>query len=272
MVVLRIILFPVSMLYGSLVWIRNKFFDWGILRSVSFKIPIISFGNLSVGGTGKTPHVDYVIQLLKSSYNTASLSRGYMRKSKGFVLATDQTSADSIGDEAFQIKSKHPDVEVSVCERRVKGVKELLKIQKNLDVIILDDAFQHRWINPGLSVLLTDFYHLYSEDFMIPSGKLREFRSGAKRADAIVVTKSPMVLNPLTQERIRKQLNPLPDQRLFFSYIVHGDLRQIPGVAFVPDNHIKDHSVLLFTGIANPYPLEEYLQEAMLFSCKYALS
>jgi len=254
--IIRIILFPFSILYGIINFVRNKLFDWNIFKSSSFEVPIISIGNLSVGGTGKTPHVEYLIRLLKDRFAVATLSRGYKRRSKGFILADRNSSPEILGDEAFQFKSRHPGVEVAVDEKRVHGVAKLIEKVNGLEVVLLDDAFQHRWIRPGLSILLTDFYHLYSSDYMLPTGRLREFRSGARRADIIVVTKTPAVLSPITRQRVMDQLKPEADQSLYFSYIQHGELRGIPGVEFIPDQDYGNHTVLLLAGIANPYPLE----------------
>ncbi len=259
--IFRIILFPVSLLYGFITFTRNKMFDWGILRSVEFPLPIISVGNLSAGGTGKTPFVEYLIRLMKDEQGIATLSRGYKRKSKGFLLADDSSTALDLGDEAFQFKTRYPGVHVAVDENRVHGVSTLLEKKPQPDVILLDDAFQHRWIKPGLSLLLTDFYHLYTSDYMLPTGKLREFRSGAQRADIIVVTKTPRVLSPITRQRVLDQLRPQAHQSVYFSYIHHGGFTRIPGVEFSPGTDYRDHTVLLLAGIANPYPLELFLKD-----------
>ncbi|MEZ5083751.1 MAG: tetraacyldisaccharide 4'-kinase [Bacteroidales bacterium] len=259
MAILRFILLPFSFLYGCLSWVRNKFFDWGILPSKAFNLPIISVGNLSVGGTGKTPHVEYLIRLLKKENKLAVLSRGYKRKSKGFVMADENCGISELGDEAFQL-TKFDDILVAVDEKRVHGIKMLTQRNKNLDAIILDDAFQHRYVKPGLSILLTDYYNIYKNDFMLPSGNLREFTTGAKRADIILVTKSPKIISPITRRNILKMIKPKDYQQLFFSRIKHGNFSPIPGVDFIPAKESKISFILLFSGIANTYPLEEYLK------------
>lgn len=261
MTLLRILLFPLSALYGLITYVRNRLFDWHLLNSVAFPIPIISLGNLSSGGTGKTPHVEYLIRLLRSEFRLATLSRGYKRKSKGFVLAGDSPSVELLGDEPFQFKVKYGDIGVAVDEKRVHGVGQLLEKIEDLDLVLLDDAYQHRWIHAGLSILLTDFYHLYTSDHMLPGGNLREYRCGAKRADIIIITKSPTVLSPLTRRRVVDSIKPAPHQSVFFSYIEHGSLTKIPGVDFIPENDFSSHAVLLIAGIANPYPLELYLKD-----------
>jgi len=256
---IRIFIFPFSLMYGIITWFRNKLFDWKILPSKSFPFPVISIGNLSAGGTGKTPHVEYLINLLSEDYKIATLSRGYKRKSKNFVLANKNATVDDIGDEPFQFKTKYHDLTVAVDERRIRGIEQLIK-KKNPDIVLLDDAFQHRYVKPGLSLLLTDFYKLYSNDYLLPTGSLREFRMGAKRADIIIVTKSPKVLSPITRKQMLKALRPTINQKVYFSFVKHGKLTQIPGVDFVPDQQCSYSSILMVTGIANPYPLEQKLR------------
>lgn len=240
--------------------IRNKFFDKNILKSKSFKIPIISVGNLTMGGTGKSPHVEYLIRMLGKDFKVITLSRGYKRKTKGFILADENTTATDIGDEPFQFKSKFENIEVAVDEKRVRGIEKIMELKPDTDVVLLDDAFQHRYVKPGLSILLTDFHNLYNQDYIVPSGSLREFRSGASRADIIVVTKCAKVLSPLTRSRINDELKPQPHQKLYFSYIEHGSFTAIPGLKFVPDKRKKYSTILLVAGIANSYPLEFYLK------------
>lgn len=250
---------------------RNKLFDWNILPVKSFSVPIIAIGNLSTGGTGKTPHVEYLIRLLKKEYRVATLSRGYKRTTKGFMKADEQTGVNNIGDEPYQFFSKFPDIQVAVDGSRVRGINMLLNSETPPNVILLDDAFQHRHVKPGLSILLTDFYKLYTDDFVLPSGNLREFRSGARRADIIVITKSPKVLSPFDRRRIEESIKPTRNQKVFYSYIQHGNLTHIKGVDFVPDKQSEFSTALLVAGIANPYPLEMYLRdksykvEALLF-------
>lgn len=257
---LRLILYPFSLLYGTITWVRNKCFDKNILRSTSFELPVISVGNLTLGGTGKSPHIEYLIRLLSDKYKVATLSRGYKRKTMGFILADDSSTAKDIGDEPFQFKSKFDNIQVAVDEKRVNGIEKLQDINPDLDVVLLDDAFQHRYVKPGLSILLTDFHNLYNQDYLVPSGSLREFRSGAHRADIIVVTKCARVLSPLTRTRINDELKPQHHQKLYFSYIEHGVFKAIPGIKFTPDTEKKYATILLFAGIANSYPLEYYLK------------
>ncbi len=256
---LRFILFPFALIYGSIIFLRNFLFDVGIFKQTKFDLPVICVGNLSTGGTGKTPHVEYLIRLLRQNFRIATLSRGYGRKTKGFVLATQEDNSFSIGDESMQYLSKFDTVSVAVCEKRVFGVRRLLNLIFDLDCIILDDGFQHRAIKPGLSVLLTDYYSLYAKDFILPTGNLREFRSGAKRADIVVVTKSPKVLSPITRRGIAEQLKLNPNQQLYFSYLKYGQITPLTDTAIEhPLENIS--TILLFAGIANTYPLEAHLK------------
>lgn len=255
-----LLLFPLSLLYGFIIWIRNKLFDWGILLEKVHPIPIISIGNLSMGGSGKTPLVEYLIRILQGKYKLATLSRGYGRKSKGFVLADEKASAKMIGDESMLYATKFSKIAVAVSENRNKGVEELLKIEPDLDLVLLDDAFQHRYIKPGLNILLTEFYRLYTDDYVFPSGKLREFRSGARRADIVIVTKTPIILSPLTRRRITTELRLKKQQLLLFSKIEYDKLTP----CFSKKTHqLKKHyaHIVLFSGIANNYPFQDYLRQ-----------
>ncbi len=184
----RYILFPFSIIYGFIIWLRNKLFDKKILRSASFNFPLICVGNLAVGGTGKTPMTEYLVDS-KKKYTVATLSRGYKRKTKGFAIADENTTALEIGDEPMQIHKKFPEITVAVAEERVVGIPQLLHEKPNTEIIILDDAFQHREVKAGLNILLTDYHNLYTRDFILPAGDLRDVRSSSKRADIIVVTK-----------------------------------------------------------------------------------
>lgn len=256
--VLRLLLLPFAWLYGLLMLLRGKFFKWKILPSEYFSIPVISVGNLSYGGTGKTPLVEYMIRLLSEDKYVATLSRGYKRKTRGFVLATKNSLLEEIGDEPLQYKTKFDKIEVAVHERRRKGIKQLMSIFADLDVILLDDAFQHRYVKPGISILLTDFHKLYIKDFPIPAGTLREFRSAAHRADIIIVTKTPSVLSPITRRRLTGLIKPKMYQQLLFSCISYG--KPVP-LLEKHKNLLKQryNSILLFSGIANSYPLQEKL-------------
>ena len=187
MIILKFFLLPISMLYGVVLWCRNKCFDWGFFKSKSFDVPLISVGNISIGGTGKTPHVEYIIRLLNEFSSKAILSRGYGRKTKGFQKVVADSKVKEVGDEPLQYAQKFQDVSIAVQEDRVRGIKKLAK--EGAELIVLDDAFQHRWVNPGLNILLTNYSNLYVDDFLLPVGKLREGKTSALRADVIVVTK-----------------------------------------------------------------------------------
>lgn len=255
-----LLLLPFAILYGVCVAIRNRLYDWGWFSSTSFTLPVISVGNLSVGGTGKTPHVEYLIRLLGDRFRVATLSRGYKRKSRGFIRGDQFSTVAQIGDEPLQYVQKFENVVVTVDENRVRGINEISFRYPTVDIIIMDDGFQHRAVKPGLSILLTDFYNLYPEDYLLPSGTLREQISGAARADIIVVSKSPAILSPLTRHRINSLLKLLPHQKLYFSYIRYGELTPLTPDACLPKRNKKIHTILLFAGIVNTYPLEEYLR------------
>ncbi len=256
---IRTILLPVSFLYGLLLFILNKLFDWYVLKSESMNIPIISVGNLSAGGTGKTPHVEYLVRLLQDIYQIAYLSRGYKRKTNTFVLASEKKTVLDIGDEPYQFFINFPKVIVAVDKDRVDGINMLRKIKSDIEIILLDDAFQHRYIQPGLSILLTDYHHLYTDDLMLPSGMLREFKSGAARADIIIVTKTPKIFSPILRRHLFEVIKPKGHQQLFFSYIEHGNLT--PLNPDLPISELKNiYTILLVSGIANTYPLEEHLK------------
>jgi len=257
--ILSFILYPFALLYGLIVCVRNKLFDWGIMKSQSFDFPVISVGNLSVGGTGKTPHVEYLIKLLKDDFKVATLSRGYKRNTKGYLEAGITSISDDVGDESVQKKQKFREVIVSVDENRVHGIKKIVGDHPETEVVILDDAFQHRSVKPGLNILLTDFHKLYPENYPLPMGTLREFRSGAKRADIIVITKTFPTLSPITVRRITKLIKPCEHQGLYFSFIKHGKLTPVPGIEAASELPHKINTILVFTGIANMYPLDEHL-------------
>lgn len=262
---LRIIAFPLSFLYGAILAIRNKMYDLGIMPSKAFEVPVISVGNLCVGGTGKTPHIEYIIRLLKTEFYIATLSRGYGRKTKGFLIADTQSSSNDIGDEPLQFKRKYPQVRVAVDAERVNGIWQLQKNYPSLQSILLDDAFQHRSVKPGLNLMLTDYSKLYMNDFVMPTGSLREFRGGADRADIIIVTKCPNILLPIERKRIISEIQPKPYQRVYFSYIRYGDIIPLFGEQknpFPKEFYFeRNYSMLLLTGIANTAPLEYYLKD-----------
>lgn len=268
-------LFPFAVIYGFIVYCRNKLFDIGILKSISFKIPVISVGNLSMGGTGKTPHIEYLIRLLQNNYKTVTLSRGYGRKSKGFLWIDKHTDSIKSGDEPLQYCHKFPAILVAVDEKRVHGTTKIISEKPETDVILLDDAFQHRYIKPGLSILLTDFYKPFSKDFIFPTGTLRESKNGMKRADIIVVTKSPRILSPIIRKSIIEEIKLNANQKIYFSYIDYGKLEPMNNFSanFKLD---KLSCILMVAGIANPYPFEEQLKtmadtvETIVFKDHYA--
>ncbi len=259
--VLRILLLPFSILYGLLMLLRRKLFNIGLLKRHIFDFPIICIGNISLGGTGKTPHTEYLIRLLKSNFKIATLSRGYGRKTKGYVLATSTHSAEEIGDEPMQYKSTfYDEIDVAVCENRVTGINNLLALEVKPDIILLDDAYQHISVKAGLNILLTDYYNLYVNDYVIPTGTLREFKSNAKYAEVIVVTKCPKVLSPMIVKSMIAKIKPLSHQKICFSYYKYGEI--IPLTECADKNAKLNFSQLLMvTGIANPYPLKEYLKD-----------
>ncbi|MDD3876086.1 MAG: tetraacyldisaccharide 4'-kinase [Bacteroidales bacterium] len=257
---IRILAYPISLIYGLILLFRNKLFDWHILSSKSYDTPIIGVGNLSVGGTGKTPHVEYLVRLLKDNYKVAILSRGYGRKTKGFILGEKNMTVNELGDEAIQYLSKFDNLIIAVCEKRRKGIEKILELYPDLHVILLDDAFQHRYVKPGLNILLSDYSNLYSENFVMPTGNLREFRNGAQRANTIIITKSPKILSPIVVKEYLTRLKPTENQKVFFSYIdfenfipLYKDVETV-----MPS---KVYAILMITGIANPYPLEEFLKQ-----------
>ncbi|MCX6181159.1 MAG: tetraacyldisaccharide 4'-kinase [Bacteroidetes bacterium] len=266
MLILRILLLPLSFLYGYIVGLRNKLFDWKILRSESFDVPVISVGNLTVGGTGKSPHIQYLIELLHHGYKVATVSRGYKRKSKGFIELTGVSTVDEVGDEPKQFKMNFPTATITVAEKRADAIHELLKKGEAPQVILLDDAYQHRWVRPGLNVLLIDYNYLQEPDFMLPSGTLREWKSGQTRANIIIVTKSPKILSPMEKRRFIEVVAPTPSQVLYFSYIQYQRLKPMTPAAEkmmeeAGELKLSEYKILLFTGIANSGPLMAHLSD-----------
>ncbi len=238
-------------------------FDYGIMKSRSFSVPIISVGNITVGGTGKTPHVEYMVNILNEQFKTSVLSRGYKRKTKGFLIAKKNPSALDVGDEPAQIKRKFPDIEVAVDANRVRGAQKL--IERNNEVIILDDAYQHRHINPGLSILLIDYNRPIDKDHILPCGNLREHKSGINRAEIIIFTKTPKDIKPIDERIALENLQPYPYQTVFFSYIKYGSFKSVfANKTNISDDFYNNHeiyTILLFTGIANSKPLKDYLKK-----------
>jgi len=256
---IRILLFPFSLIYALIVTIRNWCFDKKILASTSFNLPVICVGNLAVGGTGKSPMVELLIRLLKDQYAVAVLSRGYKRKTRGYALANASTTALDIGDEPMQFHSKFPDVAVAVGEERIVAIPQLLHDRPETRAILLDDAFQHRAVKAGLNVLLTDCSNLFTRDWWLPSGDLRDAPSSYRRADVIVVTKCPEDLDEDQRRAVVSEIDPRPHQRVFFSSISYGTPYHITRQdAVVIDEEVE---VLLVTGIANPAPLKRWLND-----------
>ena len=259
----EIALLPLSLLYGAAVWIRNSLFDRGTLTSREFNLPVISIGNLSVGGTGKTPHTEYLLRLLLPDYRVAVLSRGYKRKTKKFILADSDDNADTIGDEPAQIKRKFPSITVAVDSSRINGISEIIKRVPETEVILLDDAFQHRWVKPGLSILLTSFNRPFTRDRLMPSGRLREPASGSQRADVILVTSTPSSTSKMDQRIIVKETGLLSHQNLWFTAVMYDTLHDIHSgeEAILSLENLREMrtEILLITGIANPEALVNYL-------------
>ncbi|EDP95592.1 tetraacyldisaccharide 4'-kinase [Kordia algicida OT-1] len=261
---LRLILLPFALLYGAIVFVRNWLFDNGYLKSTSYDFPVICVGNLSVGGTGKSPMIEYLIRLLKDNYKVATLSRGYKRKTTGFLLANETTTASDIGDEPLQFYSKFKnEIQVAVEAERTAGIEALQNLENSPEVILLDDAFQHRKVKAGFQILLTPFYDLYANDFMLPAGNLREPISGAKRADVIVVTKCPKEVSVEERARITKKLRPRTYQTVFFTTIAYAEKIQSATDEILLSS-LKDSEFVLITGIANPKPLLQHLNDQQL--------
>ncbi len=255
---LRYLLFPISLIYWGIIYVRNKLFDKRILKSIQFDIPIISVGNLSVGGTGKTPMVEYLIRLLQDQYQLATLSRGYKRRSSGFILATEDATAETIGDEPLQIHRKFPNITVSVGEDRIFSTLQLLKEKPKTQVVLLDDAFQHRYLRSSFQILLTAYGQLFTDDWYLPTGNLRDLKSSANRADIIIVTKCPAHLTSEQKATCLQKIPTLSHQSVFFSKIVYSQaydfLNPMKTVSLS-----QDLSVLLACGIANTASLTQHL-------------
>ena len=255
---------PLSWLYGLGVRLRNQLFEIGLLKSRSFDIPVISVGNITVGGSGKTPHVEYLIRLLKDRAKVAVLSRGYKRKSRGYVLAGEKTTMSDIGDEPFQMKTKFPDIYVAVDKNRCHGIDTLTgsKETKDTDVILLDDAFQHRYVKPGINILLVDYHRLIIYDKLLPAGRLREPQNGKSRADIVIITKCPKDLKPMEYRVIIKAMNLYPYQQLYFTTLEYDNLRPMFCGEERPLKSIsKKENILLLTGIASPKQMIYDLKE-----------
>ncbi|MBC7615877.1 MAG: tetraacyldisaccharide 4'-kinase [Pedobacter sp.] len=252
--IIRYFLFPISIFYGFVTLFRNKLYDWNIFKSTKFDMPIICIGNLVVGGAGKTPTTEYLVKLL-SKYKIAILSRGYGRKTKGFIVADEHATVQSIGDEPMQYYQKFKEVTVAVCENRVFGINQL---KNTHDVILLDDAYQHRAVKAGFNLLLFEFDKLLKWQFLLPSGNLREPFCGYDRANAVLITKSPVAVSMVDQINIHKKINLTAEQRISFSSIKYGQLIGLKDGQVGPE--INGQVIFLLTGIANPKPLVNYLQ------------
>ena len=258
----RNILLPFSLVYSRIIRGRNRLYDKQILRSASFDFPLLCVGNLVLGGTGKTPMVEYLVKILQENYKVATLSRGYKRKTKGFFIADEKTNAVDIGDEPMQIHQKFPKITVSVAEERVMGIPQLLLEKPEIQVVILDDAFQHREVKAGFNILLTDYHHLYADDYLLPAGNLRDSRISSKRAQVIVVTKCDPDLNEEGKNNIINKLKALPEQKVYFAKISYKN----PYHLFSKKEFDlgKNAKVLLVTGIADPKRIEALLKDTVL--------
>jgi tetraacyldisaccharide 4'-kinase len=258
MSVIRFLVFPLSIIFKFVTDIRNKLYDCNFLKSEKINVPVISVGNLSTGGTGKTPMVDFIIYNLKRDYNISVLSRGYNRKSKGFIEIKNSDNPSLVGDEPFLIKSNHSEVPVFACEDRVEGAKKIIS-ENNTNLILLDDAFQHRKISRNLDIVLTDYNNLFYKDYLLPYGNLRESRNNINRADVIIVTKCPLDFNKADAIKIKNQINPKKTQSLFFSQIKYSE--KLFGFKELSFKSIRNSKLTLVTGIANSQPLKEFLKK-----------
>ncbi len=261
-----LVLMPLSKIYGMIVSVRNRMFDIGILKQQEFDVPIVVIGNIAVGGTGKTPHTEYIIDTLKNKYHIGVLSRGYKRHTKGFVMANNRTTPYDIGDEPYQMYQKFgEDVIIAVCENRCHGITELLRIDNKINLILLDDAFQHRYVKPKASIVLTEYNRPIFNDKLLPLGRLRESQYALNRTDIVVVTKCPSEMKPMDYRIFKNNLNLYPYQKLFFSRYNYGDLVPIfpDDTTYIPyiDWLNDDDTILLVTGIANPRPLIKHIRQ-----------
>ena len=257
-----IMLWPISLIYKFIGDLRNFMYENGILKSKEYDLPIISVGNISVGGTGKTPHVEYLLRMLKGDFKTAILSRGYKRKTKGFRIVEPDDDYKLCGDEPLQIKRKFRDVVVAVCESRTKGVEKLRELYPDLNLIILDDAFQHRRINPGLHLLLINYNYPIATDYVLPLGRLRESRSNVHRAHLLVYTNCPAKLTPIDRRILTKEVGVLPYQHLSFTTVFYEDpLPVFAHTKKIDYEKIKNLNVLAVTGIAHPENFVEMLMQ-----------
>lgn len=269
-VLAKMLLLPCSKLYGMATYMRNKFFDWNLLRQHSFDVPVISVGNLAAGGTGKTPHVEYIVEAFCKSMKVAVLSRGYRRNTKGFIVAGATSTPRDIGDEAYQMYRKFGNkITVAVCENRVEGITELIRIQPDIKLIVLDDAFQHRYVKPTVSVLISEYNRPLYEDHLLPYGNLRESPAGVRRADIVIVSKCPRKMKPYDFRQRINDYDLSPWQHLYFSHFEYGELRPVfPDVATkVPylEWLTEADTILAIAGIGNPKP---FVRQVKSFKAK----
>jgi len=255
--VVRIFLYPFALIYGALVWLRNRLYDAKFFTSISFSVPVITVGNLSTGGTGKTPHVEYLVRLLQYRFRVATMSRGYKRHTQGFLVADENSNALRIGDEPMQYHMKYPELVVSVAEERMTGIPALLQRRPDVDVILLDDAYQHRSVKAGLTILITDYSQPFYEDHILPFGRLRESRNAYKRANVIIVSKCPLDMDETQARKMEGFIQPQSYQQVFFTGIHYDrpyDLMTNEPIDLISKN------IILVCGIARPEPLINYLK------------
>jgi tetraacyldisaccharide 4'-kinase len=259
----KILFFPFAVIYGIITSLRNLLYDWKFLKSKSVDVHTICVGNLAVGGTGKTPHVEYLINILQNDFKIAILSRGYKRKTSGFIQATSTSTAFDIGDEPLQYKTKNPQLEVCVDANRVNGIKKMLELPEPPKVVILDDAFQHRALNCELKIVISEYNNLYLNDCMMPAGYLRESKKGIERADIIIISKTPDKTTAIDIRNVIKDLKPLAHQQLFFTWLKYGELKGFQNPAETIDtlDDLFRYRIVAFTGIGNPKPMITYLKE-----------
>ncbi len=255
----KLLLAPISLLYGIGVSLQDFFYRSGLLKGIEFNLPVISVGNLSIGGAGKTPLIEYLIRLLKDYIDVSTLSRGYKRKTKGFLVVKSKDTADLVGDEPLQFKRKFPEILVTVSESRTFGIPEIVKIAPQTQLVLLDDAFQHRSVKPGLNILLTEFNHPFTRDYLLPSGRLREWRSAYQRADVIIVSKCPPAISEAEKKKLIDEIKPLPYQKIYFSYYHYLRPYYLFDSKYVTQLQ-ADWDVLLICAIAGTDYLVEYLE------------
>jgi tetraacyldisaccharide 4'-kinase len=262
----NIFLYPLSLIYGLITGFRNFLYNNNILSATMFPVPVICVGNMTAGGTGKTPHTEYLVELLRNNFKVATLSRGYKRETRDFRIASLSSTVNEIGDEPMQIFRKFPDILVTVDINRVKGAGRILHYASDTEVIILDDGFQHRSITPGFSIVLSDFERPFMRDYMLPYGNLREDKSNIRRADVIIISKCPKNLNPMQRRLIVKEVGKAPYQNLYFTSLSYKSplpvfVSQEKNISYFDLTKSAGSSILLLTGIANPGPLKEYLHK-----------